>query len=108
MICEHRYENEHGERIECPDCMRERMQREIDRLQAIVDRLPKTADVVPIVRGMQLWCVRHADKQIVEQKCLGHDGIYVSARYPKTRSTWWWGEQMCYSTREAAEKARAT
>lgn len=28
---------------------------EIARLQAVVDKLPKTADLVPIVPGMKLW-----------------------------------------------------
>lgn len=66
---------------------------EIDRLQAIVDQLPKTEDGVPIYPGMTVWAlIPGCEISDVEAQAVGIGGVW---RY-------------CYSTREAAEKARAT
>ena len=35
MICEHLYENEHGERIECPNCMCDRLQSTLAEIEAL-------------------------------------------------------------------------
>jgi len=67
---------------------------EIERLRAIMDRLPKTADGVPIVAGMELWRVR-AD--VVIHRFAMISDVDVEGSDPAT---------LCYSTREAAEKAR--
>ena len=48
--CEHA---EPHERM-CANCIGDLLDK-IDRLQAIVDKLPKTADGVPITPGMTVW-----------------------------------------------------
>lgn len=64
---------------------------EIERLRAIVDRLPKTADGVPIYPGMTVWAlIPGLEISDAEVQVVGIGGVW---RY-------------CYSTREAAEKAR--
>jgi len=78
---------------------------EITRLRAIVEKLPKTADGVPVVPGDELW-VRHPD-----------GGCAGTRRWWKHPSLGWsvGFEHMqnepidvssCYSTREAAEAAK--
>ena len=67
---------------------------EIERLRVIVDRLPKTADGVPVAFDQTLFHVSSYDGQIEELK--------------HTRSlSYWWIVEDCYDTREAAEAARA-
>lgn len=58
---------------------------EVERLQAIVDKLPKTADGVPVVPGMVVW------KSNCEPTNVG-----------MLLGTW---VCQCYSTHEAAEAA---
>jgi len=77
--------------------------REIERLRAIVDRLPKTADGMPITPGMKVWF----------QRSRNH-GWEVTAElvggYWDTFKDWHcidFDGQRCFSTREAAEAARA-
>ena len=77
---------------------------EIERLRASVDRLPQTADGVPIaqVRGEQVW------------RSVGPEGIpqgSVSFRFGLAVFRGATHDEMrlivdCYSTREAAEEAR--
>jgi len=93
---------------------------EIDRLQAIVDRLPKTADGIPVTPGMKVWhCANrhygpHAgklfesegiDARMPSPYCLGEhcysDGCQGDDGGGRT-----WRFEDCYSTRQAAEKAR--
>ncbi len=67
------------------------MRAERDRLQTIVDKLPKTADGVPVVPGIKVW---HRDYLGVVTEEAGvwkppFPGLLVC----------------CYSTREAAEAA---
>ena len=70
---------------------------EVGRLQSIVDRLPTTADGVPVVPGIdRVW---HPDFQ--------------GAGTPRDERFAYWacynrGIGTCYSTREAAEKARSS
>jgi hypothetical protein len=69
--------------------------REIARLQAIVDKLPKTADDVPVVPGMELWAPAHMAwdvRQGREPRASLSDDVVHTKEY--------------YSTREAAEAAR--
>jgi len=70
-------------------------------LEAIVDRLPKTADGVPVTPGMEVWTdywsgpqhgiVRRLNVQLEEGSCWADDEA---------------DEAMLYTTREAAEVAR--
>jgi len=84
---------------------------EIDRLQAIVDRLPKTADGVPVTPGMIVWIWSKVEtpkpSPIREKRLLYsyHDWCDVQTGYVSaTRKS----VPLCsvYSTHEAAEKAR--
>lgn len=88
---------------------------ETERLQAIVGKLPVTADGVPVVPGMQLYAPsetvcsyhkhdiaagtlpRYAFSPLVQLVC--ETGIDHCAEMPICK---------CYSTREAAETARLT
>ena len=75
---------------------------EVDRLQAIVDRLPKTADGVPIVADMEVWLIgSNCDpfQVTVENE--------IVIRFPDQETSRHY-TSWCYSTKEAAEKARAT
>lgn len=75
---------------------------EIERLQAIVSRLPRTADGMPIAPGMKLWTVFDGSDVTVNWFCRGHGtGVWLMDTDRGNRT-----ESECYSTREAAEKAR--
>lgn len=70
---------------------------EIERLRAIVERLPKTADGVPVTPGMAYW-FEYMDTpgefgQLHASEIYNCNGDVVFNTY-------------CYSTREAAEAAR--
>ena len=77
----------------------EQLRREIERLQAIVDLLPKTADGVPITPGMDVF------------RCGGK----LRSRTMLVFETWsnhclddcrgGYAARSCYSTKEAAEAA---
>ena len=69
------------------------LQQEIERLRAIVDRLPKTADGVPMVPGLRVWI--WFGGKITEAVHSGTD--------PK--QSYWGNALWCYSTKEAAEEA---
>ena len=101
----------------CPQCCsinteraaREKADEENNRLRALVDRLPKTADGVPLVPGMTVFIPHpHPSNLITEREviapygtlaCLtkepAHSGCCESATHRQARE--------CYSTREAAE-----
>jgi len=64
---------------------------EIDRLEAIVDKLPKTADGVPVTPGLELWTV-HSGTGLPYSITVG--SVRYGGIYPD-----------CYSTREAASAA---
>ena len=76
---------------------------EIDRMQAIVDRLPKTADGVPMYVGMKVWvrCENRPDVAFRSFTILDIDGQTVGDVFSRLVKF-----EDCYSTREAAEKAR--
>lgn len=77
---------------------------EIKRLQAIVAKLPKTADGVPVVPGIDVW-VTHQERH-EPYKCtvfaVGNTALKVEVSETHKR-TWVW-QSACYSTREAAEE----
>jgi len=72
---------------------------EIERLRAIVDKLPKTADGVTVVPGMLLYHYatgRPLGNVVTYTAGMRAHGQWAVAAYPV-------GD--CYSTREAAEAA---
>jgi hypothetical protein len=75
------------------ECFRHKA--EIERLRAIVDRLPKTADGVPMVPGLRVW-IWFVGGKITEAVHSGTD--------PK--QSYWGSALWCYSTKEAAEEAK--
>lgn len=86
---------------------------ELERLQAIVDQLPKTIDGVPVLPGMVLWYVSFSLASRVEVVSLDDLGSDWPATVRKaisasdsSGSTFRWHVQGCYSSREAAEAAR--
>jgi len=77
--------------------------KEIERLRAIVDRLPKTEDGVIVVPGMNLWC--NSDRGEYQWLVTAVDTRgYCSGTFhgcsEGPHST-----DHCYSTREAAQRA---
>jgi hypothetical protein len=88
---------------------------EVKRLQAIVDKLPKTADGVPVVPGMNCYFrshphgTTHKDAGVV---CvtLSYDGDNYEAFLRDGNGDEWWAilPEEVYSTREAAQAAKET
>jgi len=80
--------------------------REIKRLRAIVDKLPKTKDGVPMAPGMELF-VRYGGR-ITSGFARGFFQHRFSGKPPLWKVRFAWGDvdvaKQCYSTREAAEK----
>ena len=75
---------------------------EIERLRAIVDKLPKTADGVPVLPGMTLW-----DSVWINKPFVVHSLLVFCPEAARSEWTTNDGEVdpgQCYSTREAAEK----
>lgn len=72
---------------------------EIERLTAIVERLPTTADGVPITLGMPIF--------VVLSSCVLEETAW-SIRDDFLNDGPRWAIAECYATREAAEKARTT
>jgi len=74
----------------------------IEELEAIVERLPVTADGVRIVTGMFLWTniTGRAERFIAEIRACGEYEVRAIGLGRNLKAT------ECYSTREAAEKAR--
>lgn len=92
---------------------------ERDRLRAIVDRLPKTADGVQIFVGDLVWASNAphpVDGKTMIVPFRVHSLLKHAARgrvdfdrpdMPlKVVDSWSWSFSWCYSTREAAEAAR--
>lgn len=78
---------------------------ELERLRAVVDRLPKTADGVPVTPGMEVW------KHLKNGKAVSLGTIESIHHYDATTSRWPYRDQanpyeLIYSTREAAEAAK--
>lgn len=77
-------------------------------LLAVVERLPRTADGVPVVPGREMWCINHLS-------FVGdpRGSIHSHAVQNINERGWCFGGDhfipwsKCYSTRAAAERARA-
>ncbi len=79
------------------------LEAEVERMQAIVAKFPKTADGVPVVLGMKVWTLGTLP-HYVTVTTVELDG-YIEVRihghtYRRATST------DCYSTREAALAAK--
>ena len=81
---------------DCPHCLR----RQIERLQSIVDKLPKTADGVSVTPGMTV-IQRHpetGETWTLIVMLMAQEEFFFSCHHNSTRRY-----DECYSTREAAE-----
>ena len=76
--------------------------RELEQLRAIVDKLPKTADGVPVVPGMMVWRVLLSGSLDYREVVSIISSDVVSLNDIGA----YFGD--LYSTREAAEKARTS
>jgi hypothetical protein len=78
---------------------------EIERLKGIVDKLPKTADGVPVYPGMRLWlrCPGEIVSGVTRGAWThGADKSLDSAEVSEDSGEWdTWRLAACYSTREA-------
>ena len=74
---------------------------EIERLQAIIDKLPKTADGVPVVPGMRLWSSYNNGRDVTGFSTCDGRLVEIIFKDGFDRCTW-----AHYSTREAVQKAR--
>jgi len=81
------------------ECQLAQAKAENARLAGIVDRLPKTADGVPVVPGMPVY-YRFLGPDVVEQWVDDQLTIHADRR-PPICQRWCW-----YSTREAATSAK--
>jgi hypothetical protein len=85
----------------CCECCK--LPTEIERLLAIVAKLPKTADGVPVVPGMRVWWVCNRAIWAGTVDGVTCDQVWL---IPDEGEHWGtWSPSDCYSTREAAEKA---
>ena len=89
---------------------------EVERLRAIVGKLPKTADGVPVVPGETYWCAfgdntgdYDTDWVVLDCRYVGYAKPHVDYDWEIPGALW---EGACsppgfdvYSTREAAESA---
>jgi len=73
---------------------------EIERLRAIVDKLTKTADGVPVVPGMMVWCVASNGIGRHNVSWIRNNSSNIGA------GTVSWPLRLVYSTPEAARAAR--
>lgn len=84
--------------------------RELDDLRAkaaIVDKLDKTRDGVPIVQGMRLFYVHPKNGKVFDWPLLnGCIHCYKTSHYSEDHKLVWIGACDCYSTREAAAKPK--
>ena len=91
----------------------------VERLQATVDRLPKTKDGVAVAKGTRLWTVAYG--RVLEDNGEGarwygkhymdQAACFARFGYRNSLGVWIdvWGEVGdCFSTRAAAEAARET
>ena len=91
--------------------------KEIDRLQNLIKHLPRTADSVPVVPGVDYWCSwedQQCDGEFCTEvrKCryVGHASPHVDYDWEIEDCPWGGCESPpgfdVYSTRKAAEAAR--
>lgn len=76
---------------------------ELAALEAIVEKLPKTADGVPVVPGMKVWGVIDGEVPMFTVEIVRVDEIVGHSE----RGSWGFNQStfQCYSTRSAAEAA---
>ena len=84
------------------------VRRQRDALQAVVDKLPKTADGVMVTGPMPLWVVQGArieDVDGIGWRARGDKGWMAFQERRCNDEDWiyWIPLSRCYSTREAAE-----
>jgi hypothetical protein len=84
---------------------------EIERLHAIVDKLPKTADGVPTLpsNSTRLWYVHPYSGEVYERTYevdLDDARSHRSHVRDERTEVTWISVRECYSTLEAAEKAK--
>lgn len=87
----------------CPYCTQIRLaarDAEIDRLRAIVDRLPTTADGVPVTPGMQVWDREYGERHYAWHFLRIEHGIGIASKSVGVVIL-----SECYSIREAAQAA---
>ena len=83
--------------VHCDDCLDRAV---LVDARYIIDKLPKTADGVPVVPGMQVWLVEHPTT-------LGHTVSAIGRRgriWLENKGAIYYGQEIA-STREAAEAA---
>ncbi len=83
-----------------------RLEGEVERLRAIVAKLPKTKDGVPVVPGMDVWVPGHGVWDVkpwkIKVTAIDSDG-YVSTNIGGRPEHW--HVDKCADSREAAEAA---
>ena len=97
----------------CCACQAELLAKEVEALQAVVDKLPTTADGVPVVPGMTVF-VRAgivSGREPLECKpvlCGGLEGVIPSPNLLGIVEEYYWTFEVSdtYSTRAAAEAAK--
>ncbi len=96
-------------------CQLSQAKAENERLEAIVDKLPKTADGVSVAPGdsvyRQWWnqptlIIEYQVVSLPEDKKIGRPRIVHRAACIPSYSTGWKLVSKCYSTRKAAEAAK--
>ena len=90
--CGSRAINDDPDRLLCDTCLRDA---EIERLRATVDRLPKTADGVPVTPGMECWY----------RSCGGRVVSFQISDWGDIATDWDDSGPRYYSTRAAAREA---
>lgn len=89
----------------------DKLLKELERLRELEDRLPKTADGVPVVPGDVLWG-QDADGGVVSiasgkgLMMLDDAESFDEPGYPMPEDSYYGKPSFCYSTKEAAEAAR--
>ena len=90
----------------------DKLEAEVERLQAIVDKLPKTADGVPVVPGMNCYFRSHPLGMIHKDAGIvsvgrSRDGESYEVFLRDDNGDEWWAilPEEVFSTREAAEEA---
>lgn len=76
---------------------------EVERLQAIVNKLPKTADGVPLHHGDIVHWWEDESVQWAYFRFIGRDGFEVENQYGNFS---WPHNDFCYSTEKAAEASK--
>lgn len=76
-----------------------RLRDEVERLTAMLDKLPKTADGVPIVPGMRVYYPMGGKRAGEIDEAWINANLNIASAQPKSAGRYCW-----YSTRQAAER----